>query len=125
MFLIVFSKSSSTIETIAKAAEKGSKQVLPKDPEQKDIGYTSNDTVFWPLHLYQKLSRVSRSLSLTVKKAILDFYEPDDISYQMPGKRDTVVIKEQVNGKKTYQKRILLYNLREAHQMFLQNSPGM
>jgi hypothetical protein len=42
----------------------------------------------------------------------------------MPGKRDTVVVKE-YGGKKTYQKRILLYNLREIHQMFLQDNPDM
>ncbi|CAF2377023.1 unnamed protein product [Rotaria sp. Silwood2] len=68
---------------------------------------------------------VSRSLPLAVKKTVLHFCERDDISYQMPGKRDTIVVKEQNGIKKTYQKRILLFNLREAHQMFLQDNPGI
>ena len=43
----------------------------------------------------------------------------------MPGKRDTIVVKEYGGSKKTFQKRILLFNVREVHQMFLQDHFGM
>jgi hypothetical protein len=41
----------------------------------------------------------------------------------MPGKRDVVVIKEDGN-KTTYQKRILLYNIREVFELFRAENPG-
>ncbi|CAF1442485.1 unnamed protein product, partial [Didymodactylos carnosus] len=68
--------------------------------------------------------RVSRTLSPKAKDAILLLYGRDDISYQVPGKRDTVVVKED-GSKKTYQKRILLYNLRELYQIFLNENSGV
>ena len=41
----------------------------------------------------------------------------------MPGKRDAIVINE--NGTKTsYQKRVLLYTIREAYELFLAENPG-
>ena len=42
----------------------------------------------------------------------------DDISYQLPGKRDVVVVKDSNGSKVTYQKRILLNNLRETFELF-------
>lgn len=62
--------------------------------------------------------RTSRQLSAKLKDEIVAFYCRDDISYQMPGKRDTIVARENGN-KSTYQKRILLYGIGEAHQLFL------
>ncbi|CAF5219604.1 unnamed protein product, partial [Rotaria magnacalcarata] len=42
----------------------------------------------------------------------------------MPGKRDTIVVND--NGQKTtYQKRILLYTIREAYELFLAENPGI
>ncbi|CAF3102305.1 unnamed protein product [Rotaria sp. Silwood2] len=115
-------KSSPTIQTVAKATKKV-KQVLPKDPIKKKlvIQAMAESVGLLPQPF---APRVSRTLPLKVKEAILHYYERDDISYQMPGKRDTIVVKEYA-GKKTYQKRILLYNLREIHHMFLQDNPGI
>ena len=42
----------------------------------------------------------------------------DDISYQLPGKRDVVVVKDSNGSKVTYQKRVLLNNLRETIDLF-------
>ena len=47
-----------------------------------------------------------------------NFYIRDDISYQLPGKKDTIVVKKDDGSKVTYQKRILLNNLRENFELF-------
>ena len=47
-------------------------------------------------------------------------------SWQAPGKRDCVTVRE--NGSRVrvrYQKRFLLFNLREVHQLFIHHNPGM
>ncbi|CAF1275201.1 unnamed protein product [Rotaria sordida] len=116
-------KSSPTIQTVAKATKKV-KQILPKDPNKKKLVIQAMAQSVGLLPI-PTAPRVSRSLPLAVKNAILHFYERDDISYQMPGKRDTIVVKEQDGTRKTYQKSILLFNVREAHQMFLQDNPGI
>jgi hypothetical protein len=55
--------------------------------------------------------RLTRKVATQIKNDITSFYCRDDVSHQMPGKHDTVVLKE--NGNKlTYQKRILLLYLR-------------
>ena len=36
--------------------------------------------------------RTTRQLSSNMKSDIISFYYRDDISYQMPGKRDTIVV---------------------------------
>ncbi|CAF3062956.1 unnamed protein product [Rotaria sp. Silwood2] len=41
----------------------------------------------------------------------------------MPGKRDTIVVNDDGN-KITYQKRIMLYTIREAYELFLIEHPG-
>ena len=51
------------------------------------------------------------------------FFTKDEISWQDPRKRDTKTIKENgVNVK--YQKRYLLYNIREVYQLFIQENPS-
>ncbi|CAF1132322.1 unnamed protein product [Didymodactylos carnosus] len=96
--------------------------MLPKDPAKKKliIKAIAESVGLLPTSAHQ---RVSRTLSPKAKDAILLLYGRDDISYQMPGKRDTVVVKED-GSKKTYQKRILLYNLRELYQIFLNENPS-
>ncbi|CAF3413602.1 unnamed protein product, partial [Rotaria socialis] len=71
-----------------------------------------------------KYARVQQSLSTDRKQKIYDYYCRDDISYQAPGKRDVIAVKE--NGiKKTLQKRYLLYSLRGVHQLFLEENPNI
>lgn len=57
-----------------------------------------------------------------LKTDIYNFYVRDDISYQLPGKRDTVVAKKDDGSKVTYQKRILLNNLRENYELFMEEN---
>ncbi|CAF4680326.1 unnamed protein product, partial [Rotaria magnacalcarata] len=47
-----------------------------------------------------------------------NFYQRDDISYQLPGKRDTVVVKDDDGKQVTYQKGILITNLRKTYEFF-------
>ncbi|CAF1419565.1 unnamed protein product [Rotaria sordida] len=42
----------------------------------------------------------------------------------MPGKHDTIVVNDNGN-KTTYQKKILLYTIREAYELFLAENPGI
>ena len=50
-------------------------------------------------------------------KLIEEFFSRDDISRQMPGKKDCISIR--VNGeKKLLQKRLILFSLREAYALF-------
>ena len=49
----------------------------------------------------------------------------DDVSYQLPGKRDTIVVKHNDGSKTTYQKRILFNSLRENYQLFVEENSGV
>lgn len=62
--------------------------------------------------------RTSLRLADKLKDDVHNFYIRNDISYQLPGKRDTVVVKQDDGSKITYQKRILLNNLRENYELF-------
>jgi len=66
--------------------------------------------------------RSTLQLSDKLKTDIHNFYVRDDISYQLPGKRDTVVVKKDDGSKVTYQKRILLNNLRENYELFIEEN---
>ncbi|CAF0995156.1 unnamed protein product [Rotaria sp. Silwood1] len=68
--------------------------------------------------------RTTRKLSSKIKNSLILFYGRDDISYQMSGKRDTIVTNDNGN-KTTCQKRILLYTIREAYKFFLAENPGI
>ncbi|CAF1260225.1 unnamed protein product [Didymodactylos carnosus] len=69
--------------------------------------------------------RTCANISDQIKNAVHKFYLRDDVSYQLPGKRDTVVVKNDDNIKITYQKRILLNNLRENFELFIEENKGI
>ena len=61
-----------------------------------------------------------RSVPETIIEQVKRFYESDDVSRQMPGKKDCVAMN---NGKKTtVQKRLILCNLKECYQKFKEKS---
>lgn len=72
-----------------------------------------------------KHQRTSLQLADNIKDDVQDFYLRDDISYQLPGKRDTVVVKDDDGSKLTYQKRILLNNLRETYELFKEENSNV
>ncbi|CAF5172104.1 unnamed protein product, partial [Rotaria magnacalcarata] len=93
---------------------------LPKD---------TNKRMMVVQHLAQNLNIISkttrqhtrkqRSLSIELKKLVIQFYQRDDITYQLPGKRDHVTVTDDNGESMTLQKRILLYNIRETYQLFV------
>ncbi|CAF1395394.1 unnamed protein product, partial [Rotaria sp. Silwood1] len=92
---------------------------LPKEPNRRisvvrHIAQTL-DIISKTTDLHE---REQRQLPIELKKAVIDFYNRDDISHQMPGKRDYITIKND-NGSTQLQKRILLNNIRETYELFL------
>ena len=59
-----------------------------------------------------------------VLEIVRDFFENDEVSWQTPGKRDCITIKDEVTGKKEKkQKRFLMMSVSEAHQRFSEIYP--
>lgn len=90
---------------------------LPQDPTKKKLVIQaiaqSIGLLGQTIH-----EHTTRKLPCKLKDDVVKFYCRDDISYQMSGKRDTIVVRQ--NGtKSTHQKRVLLFNIREVHQLFL------
>ncbi|CAF1452033.1 unnamed protein product [Rotaria sordida] len=93
---------------------------LPKD---------TNKRMMVVQHLAQNLNIISktthqhtrkqRSLSIELKELVIQFYQRDDITYQLPGKRDYVTVTDDNGESRTLQKRILLYNIRKTYQLFV------
>ncbi|CAF1108331.1 unnamed protein product [Rotaria sp. Silwood1] len=69
--------------------------------------------------------RTTQQLADKLKNDVHNFYLRDDVSYQLPGKRDTVVVKEDDGSKVTYQKRILFNNLRENYELFKEENKNV
>ena len=65
-----------------------------------------------------KSSRGSRAVSEELMKKVIDFYTDNEISWQAPGKRDYIIVRENGNKHKV-QKKHLLSTLKEAHAMFI------
>lgn len=58
-------------------------------------------------------------LSAETSATVQDFYNSDDISRQMPGKKDNISMGKDANGKPIHvQKRLILGNLREVYSLF-------
>ena len=56
-------------------------------------------------------------------KLVIDFYESDDISRTMPGKKDFISVRQE--GKRIHvQKRLVLSNLKEVYQAFKDTFPS-
>ncbi|CAF1567393.1 unnamed protein product [Rotaria magnacalcarata] len=99
---------------------------LPKDPSKRVdvIHHIAQVLNVIPATKHHK--REQRSLANALKELVIKFYNRDDVSYQMPGKRDCIIVEN--DGKKiTLQKRILLYSIRETYQLFIgdKNDPNI
>lgn len=68
----------------------------------------------------QNSSRVSIGLKDETKELVAQFFESEDISRAMPGKRDCITLK--IDGKRqAVQKRLMMYTLRETYNQFLKD----
>ncbi|CAF1034368.1 unnamed protein product [Rotaria magnacalcarata] len=111
----------STRQSFRKAMKKA-KRALSKDLNTKImvVRALAQAVGIVPQNDYQ---RTTRQLSSNIKSNVISFYCRDDILCQMPGKRDTIVVNHDRN-KTTYQKRILLYKIPEAYELFLTEHPA-
>ncbi|CAF1514376.1 unnamed protein product, partial [Didymodactylos carnosus] len=108
-------------QTFSKALKKVI-TALPKDiSKQREIIKRVSETLGLTPKTTHK--RTAPTLTVKTKQDVIQLYQRDDISWQAPGKRDTIVVRQ--NGTKiTIQKRHLLYDIREVHQMFIADNPG-
>lgn len=64
-----------------------------------------------------------RTVSENVAESVKDFYNSDEVSRMMPGKKDYVTIRNK-DGKVQIQKRLVLANLQEIYQLFKEKFPA-
>ncbi|CAF3030893.1 unnamed protein product [Rotaria sp. Silwood2] len=69
-----------------------------------------------------KHKRTTLQVAEKLRDDVHNFYLRDDISYQLPGKRNTVVVRGADGSRITYQKRVLLENIRETYELFKEES---
>lgn len=61
-----------------------------------------------------------------VKNIVIEFYRKDEISRIYPGKKDVKSFRDPTTNKKiSLQKRLLTYNLKEAHEIFKADNPNI
>ncbi|CAF3891663.1 unnamed protein product [Rotaria sp. Silwood1] len=119
LFAVIGTQYGSGDYSLGKAHERAVHS-LPKD---------TNKRIMVVQHLAQNLNIISKtthqhtrqqhSLSIELKELVIQFYQRDDITYQLPGKRDYVTVTDDNGESMTLQKRILLYNIRETYQLFV------
>ncbi|CAF2083796.1 unnamed protein product [Rotaria magnacalcarata] len=101
-------------------------QSLPKDPSKRVdvIHHIAQVLNVIPAPKHHKPEH--RSLPNALKELVINFYNRDDVSYQMPGKWDCITV-DNDDKKITLQKRILLYSIRETYQLFIadKNDPNI
>ena len=118
-------KESSTYKTRQSfgKAVKRVEHALPKDTNKRVVivRHLAESLDIVP-KVTNKHERQQRQLSATLKEAIVEFYGRDDISYQMPVKRDYISVKDDDGEKLTLQKRILLNTVRETYELFLSDN---
>lgn len=117
-------KAYSTPQSLAKAVRR-IKKSLPCSPSKKqavvekiasDLGLISPITI--PVKNY--------GLSKDTKDCVQFFYYRDDISRQLPGKKDVKsVLNRETNKRTLLQKRLLMYNLKDAFQLFKIDHPNI
>jgi hypothetical protein len=69
--------------------------------------------------LAQRQPKKGRALEESRKAEVLEFFESDDVSLQMPGRNDFVIVRS--GGQKSYvQKRLMLFTLADAYKEYLE-----
>ena len=104
-------------------AVKRARTSLPKSPKKQRCVVTKGpSTTATPPHAH------CSALSDDTKRLVHEFYQNSDISWQAPGRKDRVIIREHTEGgvgggggekvKRTEQVRFMHMSLREAHNKF-------
>ena len=97
---------------------------LPASPRKRLCVVETLATTFG-LNLDNTPARDSSSISISdeTKQLVIGFYNSNDVSWQAPGRKDRIIVRESdTNGKKntkrTEQVRYLLMSLKEAYSKF-------
>ena len=117
-----------TRQAAGKAIKKAA-QALPSTPRRNSeviLKLAQENSVL----IQPKCKRTLNFPELEMEQLVTNFYEQDDISRQMPGKKDYVTViengvKTQQKKKKKKKKKILLMNVSEAYQLFKQDHPSI
>ncbi|CAD6225581.1 GSCOCG00011835001-RA-CDS, partial [Cotesia congregata] len=66
-------------------------------------------------------SKLGRSLSDELKSKIINFYNDDECSVNMPGMKDCISVRNDDGKLEPVQKRLILSNLKESYQKYREN----
>ena len=117
---VTTSPAYKAVSTLSKAVKKA-QSALPKSPPKRATIVKKLSMEPGCLEVaYPRKQEGPTSLPEHLKAAVTEFYVRDDISRQAPGKRDSIVRKN--NVKKTMQKRHLSMNISKVYQMFKQEN---
>ena len=109
------SATFASAQTLGKAMRKVRKALPSNSPKKFEVIKRLAQSVGLlppPQH-----PRTARKLTDGTVQKVVTFHERDDVSWQAPGKRDTVTIKRDGKSEKI-QRRHLLFNLRELHGLY-------
>lgn len=73
----------------------------------------------------QQVKNQIQRLNPGTEEAVASFYVRDDISWQTPGMKDYVIVKNKEGGKCKMQKRYMIMTLKEAHAVYKEEFPYM
>ncbi len=106
-------------------ARRRMEQYLPKSPGKKRqlVSRLAEDVLHLDLSSNPKPS-TDKGISNESKDLVVKFYEKDDISKMMPGRKDYKVVKT-TGGKESRQKRVMVLTVHEAYAIFNENNPGL
>ncbi|CAF3417473.1 unnamed protein product [Rotaria socialis] len=96
------SSSFKSRQSFSKSLEKVKSSLPNCDRKQKVVNQHLAEK--FGLVPKSKHQRITLQLADKLKTDVHNFYQRDDISYQLPGKRDTVVVKDDDGKILTYQK---------------------
>ena len=68
-------------------------------------------------------SKKGRPLKQAIIDAVQAFYRSEEISRQMPGGTDHVTVRQLDGSKVQVQKKLVLFTLKEAHQLYCSDYP--
>lgn len=109
-------------QTFGKAVSR-IKKSLPSSPRKKQAVVEKLASDFGIINPSTKPEK-KNGLSKDVTECVKAFYYRDDISRQLPGKKDVKSIKNlETNKRVLLQKRLLMYNLKDAFNLFKIDNP--
>ena len=117
------SSSFSSKQAKGKALKKVRKTLpIAKDKQIELVRHIAQDLSI--VDSPKSYERNSSSIPIDIKEKVKEFFYRYDITYQTPGRRDSIVIKQD-GVKHKVQKRYLLYSLNEVYQLFINENANL